>query len=125
MGSTGSGSFTDYSKRKPTGPDNLDGGSSGGDKCAQAFATSLEEVSRCFYFINSSGSLPPIGTEVTIVFNGLRLGVETHLGEEVGYLPTKFNYLKNCMDDGYRYAGVVRNITVIPAPSVLVDIVPL
>jgi len=125
MGSTGSGSFTDYSKRKPTGPDTIDGGSSGIDKCKQAFGTSLEEVSRCFYFLNSGGSLPSIGTEVIVAFNGLRLAVETHLGEEIGYLPTKYNYIKNCIDDGFKYVGVVRSIMVIPAPTVLVDIVPV
>lgn len=123
MGSTGSGSFTDYSKRKPTSPEGGDGGSSGKDNCGKAFSTSLDEVSRCFYYINTS-NVPPRGTEVNVFFNGLRLSVETKKGEEVGYLPTKYNYLKNCLADGFIYTGVVTASSLKPLPSVTVDVVP-
>ncbi|MBN8671461.1 MAG: hypothetical protein J0L80_12290 [Chitinophagales bacterium] len=123
MGSTGTGSFTDYSKRKPTDGGNT-GGSSGKDKCGQAFECSLEEVSRCFYYLNT-GNLPTSGTEVTVFFNGVRISVETLKGEEIGYLPTKFNYIKLCIDDGFKYAGVIKSTSLVPTPSVFVDIVPV
>jgi hypothetical protein len=123
MGSSGSGSFTDYSKRKSTTSNFKNGGSSGEDNCGKAFSTSLEEVSRCFYFINT-GKVPVVATEVRIYFNGVRLSVETLKGEEVGYLPTKFNYLKVCIDDGFKYRGLVFSSSIKPIPSVLVDITP-
>ena len=69
MGSSGSGSFTDYSKQKPKPVGGKSGGSSGDDKCGKAFNTSLEEVSRCHYFV-SNGKVPPKGTEIKIVFLG-------------------------------------------------------
>lgn len=122
MGSSGSGSLTDYSKRKPTGGVK-NGGGSGEDNCGKGFSTSLEEVSRCFYFINYA-DVPPVGTNVNIFFNGLRLSVETSKGEEVGYLPTKFNYIKNCMADGFKYTGVINAANLTPLPSINVDIIP-
>jgi hypothetical protein len=123
MGSSGSGSFSDYSRRKPTSPDAKNGGASGEDNCNQAFSASLEEVSRCFYFINT-GTVPPIDTEVMVSFNGIRLVVETSLGEEVGYLPTKYNYVRVCIDSGFNYTGVVSGSSATPTPNVKVDIVP-
>ncbi|WP_029281355.1 hypothetical protein [Pedobacter sp. R20-19] len=124
MGSTGSGSFSDYSKRKPTQPQDNNGGASGVDKCGKGFSANLEEVSRCFYFINY-GVVPASGGGVKVAFNGSRLVVETALGEEIGYLPTKYNYLRTCLDDGFQYAGSISSSKNTPTPSVLVDIVPL
>jgi hypothetical protein len=123
MGSSGSGSFSDYSKNKPKSPEEGNGGSSGIDKCTLAFAASLQEVARCFFFMNT-GILPPINTPVRLTFNGVRIVAETFKGEEIGYLPTQYNYLKNCMDAGFSYSGVVRNEGITPAPTVLVDIQP-
>lgn len=124
MGSTGSGSFTDYSKRKPTNAEEANGGSSGVDKCGLGFSANLEEVARCFYFINY-GDVPPGGTTVKVAFNGHRIAVETDLGEEIGYLPTKYNYIKICLDDSFAYHGVVNSSRTTPTPTVLVDIVPI
>lgn len=123
MGSTGSGSFSDYSRRKPINKEENNGGSSDVDKCSLAFSTSLEEIGRCFYFMNFS-NIPPIGTSISIVFNGVRLVAETSLGEEIGYLPTKFNYLKFCMDDGFSYSGVVSGSNLQPSPYVKIDVTP-
>ncbi|WP_316832928.1 hypothetical protein [Pedobacter aquatilis] len=123
MGSTGSGSFSDYSKRKTTQPHD-NGGTSGIDKCGKGFAANLEEVSRCFYFMNH-GAVPSAGGGVKLAFNGSRLVVETALGEEIGYLPTRYNYLRTCLDDGYTYGGSISSSKNAPTPSVLVDIVPL
>ncbi|MET6996394.1 hypothetical protein [Chitinophaga defluvii] len=124
MGSTGSGSFSDYSRHKPTNSEGANGGSSGKDKCGEAFSCSLEEVGRCFYFINY-GNVPPVETEVFVSFNGVRLVVENKLKEEIGYLPTKFNYIKYCLDDKFKYGGTVTASSITSTPSVNVDIVPL
>lgn len=123
MGSTGSGTFSDYSKRKPKSPGDNNGGASGLDKCGTGFSSNLEEVSRCFYFTNK-GNVPPAGVDVNISFNGTRLVAETKQGEEVGYLPTKYNYLRICMEDGFSYSGVIANSKDTPTPSVSVDIIP-
>ena len=122
MGSSGSGSLTDYSKRKPVGNNN--GGASGEDNCNKAFSTSLEEVSRCDYFLKHK-TVPFPGTQVLLFFKGMRLTVETTKGEEVGYLPTKFNYLRACIAGGLNYAGTVSASSSSPFPNVTVDIVPV
>lgn len=123
MGSSGSGSFSDYSQQKPTSSGASNGGASGIDKCNQAFDSSLQEVSRCQYF--QEVGIPAIGTEVFISFNGVRLAViDSNSNREIGYLPTKFNYIKNCLDDGVSYNGVVRSASVTPTPAVYVDIIP-
>lgn len=119
MGSTGSGTFSDYSQR-PSASGMANGGTSGEDRCAKAFNTQLEEVTRCSYFKNN-GSVPPAGTELTVEFSQ-RLTVQTLQGEVLGYLPTKYNFLKPCMDDGYNYEGVVTSSTNTPVASITVDI---
>jgi len=124
MGSSGSGALTDYSKSRPKAIDDNNGGTSGNDECRKAFSTSLEDVSRCSYFIEYS-DLPPIGTSITIVFNGVRLCAATLKGEEIGYLPTKFNYIRNCISDGFKYGGDVRLLAMTPVPSITVDIIPV
>ena len=124
MGSTGSGSFSDYSRRKPANAEEKTGGASGSDNCGMAFSTRLEEVARCYYFINA-GDVPAVNTEVVVAFNGLRLVAETSLGEELGYLPTKFNYLRLCLADGFQYRGVVVSSSKLPSPNISVDIVPV
>jgi hypothetical protein len=124
MGSTGSGSLTDYSKRKPKGNESETGGTSGNDECGKAFSTSLEDVSRCFYFMDSK-NVPPVGTTVNIFFNGVRLAAETSMGEEIGYLPTKYNYLRICLIAGFRYSGQVRSSSVKQIPFIEIDVVPI
>jgi hypothetical protein len=124
MGSSGSGSLSDYSEKKPAGTNSNSGGSGKTDPCKSGFATSLEDVSRCEFY--KTKGLPVPNTDVDITFNKVRLAaVETSSGLEIGYLSTKFNYLKNCIDNGFRYHGVVRTNSVSPTPSVLVDIVPV
>jgi len=57
MGSSGGGSFSDYSEQKSSHAKQSNGGSSKVDKCNVGFGTSLEDVARCSYF-NTKG-LPP------------------------------------------------------------------
>lgn len=124
MGSTGSGTFSDYSRRKSADQNEANGGSSGVDNCGLAFSTLLEDVSRCFFFINYS-SVPPIGTEIIIIFNGFRIVAENLLGEEIGYLPTKYNYLRYCLNDGFKYSGIITHSNLSPLPSITIDVAPL
>ncbi|MBS1519929.1 MAG: hypothetical protein JST50_02940 [Bacteroidetes bacterium] len=124
MGSSGSGSLTDYSNNKPTSSNPSSGGSSGQDNCGQAFEAVLEDVSRCDYY-KMNNDVPPVGTNVKVIFNNIRLLVTTSDGTGVGYLPTKFNYIKVCIDNGFNYAGVVTASSIKPMPYVKVDIAPL
>jgi hypothetical protein len=123
MGSTGSGSFSDYSQQKPNNPGDSSGGTGGVDNCLVAFSTALEDVGRCDYYINNS-DVPQSDTEVVINFNGVRLVAETATGEELGYLPTKYNYIRFCMNEGHIYSGVVAYSALVPSPTIRIDIVP-
>jgi hypothetical protein len=119
MGSTGSGNFTDY---KSSNSNSGQGGDSGEDRCTKAFNSSLEDVQACQYFI-AHGNIPPINTNVNVVFIAPRLAVTDASGLCIGYLPTKFNYLKSCMNDNFNYSGIVSRSSLNPIPFVSVDIV--
>src|SRR3569623_2125872 len=126
MGSTGSGRFTDYCGVKTTVTTSGSGGgvgSSGNDRCLQAFSCTLEEVAQCDYFMQT-GSVPPVGSPLTLVLQR-RLFAKAANGHKVGALPTSFNYLAACMASGVNYAGVVRASSNAPVPSVTVDFAPV
>ena len=127
MGSSGSGSLSDYHDYEKNKSSKSDGngssdGSSGEDRCAKAFSTSLDEVSVCDYY-KTNRNVPPVDTSVKIEFN-LRLRVLEENNICVGYLPTKYNFLRACMADGFTYSGVIIESTSSPIPSIVVDIAP-
>lgn len=124
MGSTGSGSFTDYSGAINGGPYGQGGagGASGVDKCKQAFSCILEEVAQCDYYEQSS-TVPEPRSELRIVFDKRMFAVDSN-GTKIGALPTSFNYLAACLVDGVSYIGVVRSSTVTPVPTVESDFSP-
>ena len=121
MGSTGSGTFSDYHGHR--GNRSAQGGESNEDKCEKAFSTDLEDVENCSYFKNNQ-NVPPVGTAVTVIFNDLRLEVIDDNKECVGYLPTKFNYLRTCLEDDFGYGGVISSSSLTPIVSITVDISP-
>jgi len=121
MGSTGSGSFTDYG-HSPKQVTNQ-GGNSGEDKCNKAFSSNLEEVQNCDYYINTS-SVPPANTHVSITFFPPRIAVQDSSNQVIGYLPTKYNYLLACIESGISYSGIVSSSALRPVASVSVDISP-
>lgn len=121
MGSSGSGRFSDYTGSPKTGSgDGSSGGASGTDKCQEAFTVSLEDVASHNYFINN-GIAPPIGTELEVSLLGRVVAVSGL--ESVGSLPTKFNYLARCLQDGIKYKGIVTASTNGPHPQVQADFV--
>jgi hypothetical protein len=127
MGSTGSGSFSDYhnyerNRNANAEGSNSNGGSSGEDQCARALSTSLDDVAYCEYY-KTRRDLPPIGTILSIEFK-TRLVAITDDGLSLGYLPTKYNYLRACMNDGFAYTGAVSSSNVSPIPSIIVDVAP-
>jgi hypothetical protein len=125
MGSTGSSRFSDYSGTKVSqsgSGSGSGGGSSGIDRCRQAFTCVLEEVAQCAFFAQSC-AVPPQGSVFTIELRGRLFAVDTG-GVFVGALPTAFNYLANCLNDGINYVGVVRRSTATPFPTIEVDFTP-
>ncbi|MDL2290355.1 hypothetical protein LJB95_03015 [Paludibacteraceae bacterium OttesenSCG-928-F17] len=126
MGSTGSGSFTDYSSYKSSnnGAGGNSGGSSGADQCARAFSTLLEEVSICDYY-TTKGLVPPNHTEIIVIFDGTRIAaLDIKEGLLLGFLPTQYNYLRACIEGDYSYVGVVSSSSLTSVPSVTIDVKP-
>lgn len=124
MGSTGSGSFTDYSGTSNNNSSRGgSGGSSGTDRCRQAFSCVLEEVAQCDFYARNRG-LPPSGTELQLALDG-RLFAVDGTGTRIGALPTRFNYLAACIRSGIQYRGVVTGSTGSPVPSLSADFVAL
>ena len=105
IGSTGAENFSNYSdiqdsrKKENSTKPNETSGSSGNDKCLRAFSTKLEEVA-ISPFQMRNGNLPPIGTKVIIWFDE-RMEAATKDGVGLGYLPTRFNYLLGCIENGF------------------------
>lgn len=121
MGSTGTGNFSDY-KKFPRAIKGVTGADDSEDKCALAFSTLIEDVDTCEYY-SKKGILPAVGTEVYVEFN-VRLVVISNDGLIIGYLPTKYNYLRYCIVKGFTYTGVVSNVSSTPINTVIVDITP-
>ena len=122
MGSSGTGNFSDY-KNFPRAIKGNTGADDSEDKCALAFSTFIEDVDTCEYY-SKKGTLPAVGTEVYIDFK-VRLVVKRNDGLIIGYLPTKYNYLRYCIVKGFTYTGVVSNVSSTPINTVIVDITPI
>ena len=132
MGSTGTGSFSDYPGSQGGRPEKGGGGSSGGggsggDNCEMVISgMMLEDVANCEYFLNHD-LVPKAGTQVQArvrLVKG-RVAVETTVkGEVIGYVPTKYNYLRACMTDGWQYSGNVVEATGGQLPKVKIDLSP-
>lgn len=133
MGSSGSGSFSDYpgSGRGGSGGGTSGGGSGGaggggaggggGDPCDRAFSTELEDVQHSDYW-NANGVVPPVGTEVEIV-RKKRLVAQDTAGSSIGNLPTALNSLAACLEKGWTYVGTVQaSSSGPPEPNVVIDV---
>ncbi|WP_417788701.1 hypothetical protein [Terasakiella pusilla] len=122
MGSTGAGRFSDYSITNTTNSKKGQntGGDSGTDRCLKAFSCTLEDVAQSTYF-TKNGSVPTSTSQLTVILKGRLMAVDNVTGETVGALPTSYNYLAGCMDEGHSYVGVVISSTNTPVPSVVAD----
>jgi hypothetical protein len=137
MGSSGSGNFSDYSstpakkrssKKKPSkgGGGGSSGGASGKDPCSQPIVgIGLDEVGRSEYYA-ANKALPAAGSSVFVrkkLFHG-RIAVENDQHQVIGLLPTQYNFLIGCVNDGYSYQGSVNSSSTTPYPRIKVDIHP-
>ena len=121
MGSSGTDNFSDY-KNFPRAIKGVTGAVDSEDKCALAFSTLIEDVDTCEYY-SKKGMLPAVDTEVSVEFK-VRLVVKSNDGLIIGYLPTKYNYLRNCIVKGFTYTGIVSVASSTPINTVVVDITP-
>lgn len=121
MGSSGTGNFSDYLNFQGA-IKGVTGGVDSEDKCTLAFSTLIENVDTCEYY-SKKGTLPSVGTEVFVEFK-VRLVVKSNDGFIIGYLPTKYNYLRHCIVKGFTYTGVVSVASSTPINTVVVDITP-
>jgi hypothetical protein len=127
MGSSGSGSFSDYpgTKAKEVEGDGVGvaGGDSGVDRCQLAFHALLQDVGNCDYFAQHS-NVPAVGDPLGIIFDGKRVFAVDVNGVKVGALPTSLNYLAACLTSDVTYVGVVSSSAVSPVPTVEADFGP-
>ncbi|GEQ99324.1 hypothetical protein JCM17844_29610 [Iodidimonas gelatinilytica] len=87
-----------------------------------SFSCVLEEVEHCDYF-SANGGVPPANTALSIEQRGRLFAVDAG-GQSVGALPTRYNYLADCMAAGFTYEGRVNASTSTPVASVNVDFAP-
>lgn len=123
MGSTGTGHLSDYSGYMGA----LVGVTGGKDlvnTCERAVTTSLEDVETNDYYTSNS-SVPNTGAKVVISFNGKRIVAMADSGKTIGNLPTSYNYLLGCIEEGYSYEGEVIGSSEKPLPSVVIAVVPV
>ena len=121
MGSTGTGHLTDYSGYKKA----VVGETGGKDTvyiCNKAVATSLEDVATSDYF-KKHGTVPSKGTPVIITSTSRIVAVDDK-GDVIGNLPTEYNYLLGCIEEGYQYEGEVTNSFTSPLPAASIAVTP-
>lgn len=121
MGSTGTGHFSDYSDYdKPV--QGVTGGKDTVYICDRAVTTTLEDVATSDYF-KTHGSVPTKGMAIIITVNKRIVAVEES-GLTIGNLPTEYNYLLACIQEGYQYEGEVTDSALSPFPTVRIAVTP-
>ncbi len=132
MGSTGTGRFSDYSgssggsEKSTNSSSNSKRPGDASNRCEENLKVSLEEVSICTYY-SDHGDVPPVNTDIDVISKlvGGRIGVKTSTDSElIGYLPTEYNYLRQCMEQGYSYSGTVTSSSLKPIPRISVSLKP-
>jgi hypothetical protein len=120
MGSSGTGNLSDYSGGGSGTGGGGQGGSSGHDRCETSIEEQLEEVAVSPY-MTSHGGVPPVGTPVSLKL-GKRLEVMDAIGTVIGFLPTQYHYLIQCIGQGFVYDGSVIKSAAGAVPAVLVSL---
>lgn len=129
MGTSGSGSFSDYpsgKKGSSTTDSTGDGSGINQNSCEKAIGEiDLEEVATLDYFKNHQ-NVPNIDDEVELSnkLDGGRLVVLCN-NLKLGYLPAKYSYLLTCTKEGYSYRGTVIDTTTSPLVHVQIDLGPI
>lgn len=122
MGSAGSGRFGDYNIRS-----SYDGMSDGKKEveCPHIIETiRVEDVATSQYYLDNK-AIPLPKTNIVlkdIIVNG-RLVIEHSANHKIiGNLPTQYNYLYTCTQQGMSYKGEVVSSGISPVPYVVVTL---
>lgn len=121
MGSTGTGHLSDYSdyKGKVAG---VTGGKDTIYFCDRAIETHLEDVETSDYYKNHK-NLPQKDMGI-VISTTTRIVAVSDQNEIIGNLPTEYNYLLACIEEGYQYEGIVVDSYLKPLPSVTIAVTP-
>ena len=135
MESSSTGHWSDYpasyKRNKRGGGEGVSGGGTGipvtEDICQRSIENvSLEDVGRCEYF-RTRQTVPPQRHPIEVVptvVNG-RIAVRSiEYNFVIGYLPTRFNYLRKCHEQGFTYRGQVVASSNTPTQRVDVHLLP-
>ena len=125
MGSRGTNRFSDY----PGSSDfsQKTGGHEEQNQCDRAIGKiELEDVALCDYF-QKYKDVPPVNYNIKLrnVLTSGRLIIENEVGESIGLVPTRYNYLLQCIEQGYHYAGHVQASRNLPLTFVVIDLAPI
>lgn len=120
MKSVGTGRFEDY---KTEGKGQKNGGSGENDQCGNEFSVFLEDVETSEFYTTHE-SLPEVGAQLIISIDRRATAI-AESDEVVGNLPTQFNYLKFCIDEGYKYSSIVTQSLTTPMSRVEIIVSPL
>lgn len=128
MGTKGTDKFREYREptKKPKKTAGRGGsGEEGVNRCSLPIrSVLLEEVARCDYFARSR-SVPPVGTSVEVreALVGGRVAVASSADNIVlGYLPVDLNYLRRCLEQGFRYEGTVTSASSTKTPAIRINL---
>ena len=126
MGSSGTGRLSDYSDfvrginvspaKGNEGPDDPV------DKCILAFTTELEDIETSERYVKTK-TLPSEGDHIRIGINTRIVAIDDN-DMVVGNLPTKYNYLFDCINGGHNYEGNVEDAIPGLVPLVIVAVTP-
>jgi hypothetical protein len=89
--------------------------------CSQVFSTFLTDVNS---YVRKHNSVPSVETALAIRLHNDKLVAMDNSGNEMGYLPSRYNYLVDCIEQGYSYTGKVIASSINPFVSVIIDVTP-
>lgn len=127
MGSSGSGRFGTY-RNTGTGSSGTGSGVNGGTNEIECPAIieniRLEDVATSDYYVNYN-SLPSYGDSIYLnntIYKGRLVVKAISTDEIIGNLPTRYNFLINCLKKGMHYKGFVVASGITPIPFVVVTL---
>ena len=115
MGSSGTGTFGNYRPGNGSGENEK-------QKCADIIKINLEDIEFSEYFKNQN-NVPESEQEVYPEFNNSRIVIKLKTSNEIiGNLPTKYNYILDCLNNNIMYLGKVITSGSTPIYFIVVDL---
>lgn len=89
--------------------------------CSQVFSTFLTDVNA---YVRRHESVPAVHTVLAIKLVNDKLVAVDNSGNELGYLPSRYSYLADCIEHGYSFTGKIIASSLTPFVSVIIDVTP-